>query len=228
MGSDEVVASDRGGTTLANEPANVLALVPELGDGSRRAYFELLAPDDPGETRVLAVNYARSPDEWLSDWHGYVGADPAECVLVGVGETVRSAATGQDTTGSTARDRDGAASTNGSESTEASGRVVRSVDSPDDLTGLGIVIGEYLSEWENAGDVLIAVDSLTVPLQYVDLQRLFRFLHVITNRARTSGASCVVRVNPDAHDEQTVVTIASLFDAVLTYEGDGDWSTNPR
>lgn len=228
MGSDEVVTSDRGGTNLANEPANVLALVPELGEGSRRAYFELLAPDDPDETRVLAVNYARSPDDWLTDWHGYVGADPAECVLVGVGETVRSVASGQNTAGSTAGGQDGAASRNGSGSTEAAGWVVRSVDTPDDLTGLGIVIGEYLSEWKNAGDVLITVDSLTVPLQYVDLQRLFRFLHVITNRARDSGASCVVRVNPDAHDEQTVVTLASLFDTVLTYEGDGDWSANSR
>lgn len=224
MDSGEFVGYDREDSERADEPANVLVLGGAMGNESRRAYFETFAPADPGTSRVIAVNYTQSPDDWLSDWRRFVGTDPAECVIVSVGETVRSTATGPEATENSIS----------SGSADGVGRVVRSVETPDDLTGLGIAISEHLSEWAPAdtgagtGEIVLSFDSLTIPLQYVDLQRVFRFLHVMTNRARTSRASSFFHVDPDAHDEQTVTTLASLFDTVIEYEGDGEWSTGPR
>lgn len=63
-------------------------------------------------------------------------------------------------------------------------------------------------------------------LQYADLQRTFRFLHVVTGRVKTVGGTGFYRIDPDAHDSQTMATIKGLFDAVVTREDDGTWTVD--
>lgn len=215
MDSGDVVGHERGEQGDGRDASNVLVLSAGMDKEARRAYFEAFAPTEPAETRVLAVNYTHSPDDWLADWRAHVGTDPAECVIVSVGETTRAATSA------------GAPSADVPKSSAGSDRVVRSVETPDDLTGLGITLSEYLSSWGDATEVLVAFDSLTVLLQYVDLQRAFRFLHVMTNRTRTAGATGHYHLDPGAHDDQTVATLSSLFDAVVEYEDDG-WSNRSR
>ena len=91
------------------------------------------------------------------------------------------------------------------------GVVTENVSTPSDLTGLGIQIGEFLSEWEPP--VIISFDSLTSMLQYVDFETAYEFLHAVTGQVHAANARAGFYIDPDAHDEQWVAGITSLFDA---------------
>ena len=196
------------------DAANVLVLSDSLDDGARASYYDTLLPATPADLRVLAVEYTRGPDGWLDEWRRHVGTPPAETAIVSVNDGTRSAAAGVDPT---VYQGDG------------TGCAVSVVESADDLTGLGITIGSHLKRWEESADpVLVTVDSLTVLLQYVDLKRAFRFLHVMVNRVKGAGAVGHYHMDPAAHDEQTVATLASVFDAVAQHDDDGEWRITTR
>lgn len=193
--------------------ANVLVLSDGLDSDARASYYETLLPADPPDLRVFAIEYQRGPDGWLEEWRTHVGTPPAESTIVSVDDCTRSAATGG---GPAVYDRDG------------TGSAVSVVESPDDLTGLGITVGGHLEQWEGGeGPALLTLDSLTVLLQYVDLKRAFRFLHVVVNRVEGVGAAGHYHMDPAAHDERTVATLASVFDAVARHE-DGEWTFTTR
>jgi archaellum biogenesis ATPase FlaH len=61
----------------------------------------------------------------------------------------------------------------------------------------------------------VGFDSLSPLLMYVDLQRLFRFLHVFTSQIQSQGWLGVFSVDPESHDDQTINTISQLFDGVV-------------
>jgi hypothetical protein len=61
----------------------------------------------------------------------------------------------------------------------------------------------------------VCFGSLTKLLQYVDLKTAFRFLHVMTRQVKQVGAVAHFHIAPDAHDEQTLATIQSLFDRIV-------------
>jgi hypothetical protein len=91
---------------------------------------------------------------------------------------------------------------------------------------LGITVSEYLSK-HGGTNTMVSFDSLTSLLQYVELQRAFRFLHVLANRVKTAGAVAHFHMDPGAHDEQAMATLSSLFDAVAEFD-DGEWSIRRR
>ena len=103
--------------------------------------------------------------------------------------------------------------------------VTESVSTPSDLTGLGISIGQFLSEFDDR--VLVCFDSLTSMLQYVDVQTAYEFLHAITGQIHAAGARAHFHIDPDAHSEQDVAAIASLFDARVAL-GDGEPEVQTR
>lgn len=148
-----------------------------------------------GEADLIAVSYTRSGAEWSGAWEKRLGTLPGRSVIVGVDDTVRKSNGGQ------------------------SG-VVETNESPDDLTGIGITLSEYLSSWGGeGGDLVVCFDSLTALLQYVSLKRAYRFLHVLTGRAAAVGARSHYHLDPSAHDDRTVATLTSLFDAVVDESG---------
>jgi archaellum biogenesis ATPase FlaH len=61
----------------------------------------------------------------------------------------------------------------------------------------------------------IGFDSLSPLLMYVDLQRLFRFLHVFTSQIQSRDWVGLFSIDPDSHDAQVVNTISQLFDGVI-------------
>jgi hypothetical protein len=79
-----------------------------------------------------------------------------------------------------------------------------------------------------AGDedehIVFCFDGVTSLLQYADLQRAFRFLHVVTGRVKTVGGVGHYHLDPEAHDTQTLATLKGLFDAVIEVEDDGTWT----
>jgi archaellum biogenesis ATPase FlaH len=100
-------------------------------------------------------------------------------------------------------------------------RPVETVSSPNDLTGLGIRITEFLTDWaENDNKTVVCFDSLTALLQYVELETAYEFLHIITGRMAAVDASAHFHMDPDAHEEQTIEGIATLMDAIVEVEGE--------
>jgi len=94
---------------------------------------------------------------------------------------------------------------------------VHEVSSPGDLTGIGIEFSEIAREAEAAGVARLRVgfDSLSPLLMYVDLQRLFRFLHVFTSQIQSRDWFGLFAIDPDSHDAQEVNTISQLFDGMI-------------
>lgn len=188
--------------------SNMLVLSPTMDEDARAAYYETLLPEQPETLDVLAIDYRQTPDQWLDEWERRVGQRPRKCTIVSVDEATRSV------------------STTANETARRGPNTVACIKSPTDLTGLGITVSEYLAD-EGGERTVLTFDSLTVLLQYVDLQRAFRFLHVLTNRVQTVNATAYYHMDPGAHDDKDVATLSSLFDAVAEFE-DGSWSVHGR
>jgi len=185
-----------------DDATNVFVLASSLAEGVRASYYETLLPVDPTERDVLAVQYSGTPGEYLAEWERHRGAVPNRCGIVDVAES--GSATGA------ASDR----------------ATVARIESPSDLTGIGMKVGSYLDS-HGGPDTVVTVDSLTVLLQYVDLERAFRFLHTIASQVRDVGALAHYHVDPNAHDDQVLATLSQLFDGVARFD-DGDWETKRR
>lgn len=198
-------------------PTSVLVLGSRLDADVDGACAGLLSPAEPEETDYLAVSLTESPDERVDHWRSHVSTTlPAKAGVIGTGELTRSATL-----------VDGA----GDVPTATPGTSVQfsTVTSPSDLTGLGIQVNECLSSWAGDGNrTVFCFDSLTTLLQCTDLQRTFRFLHVLVERLRTAGAVAHFHLDHAAHDDRTLATLRSLFDWVIEPGPDGEWQARQR
>lgn len=190
--------------------SSILLLSPSMRSETDDVCLDLLSQESPQRENVLWVTFTRSPDGCVQDWLGHVGERPANLRFVSVGETVRSAA-----------------SSSPVQETPADA-VIETLSNPGDLTGLGIKISEVLQQWQNDGNRTVACfHSLTALLQYADVQTVYKFLHVLTGRFATAGVTAHFHLDPAAHDDQTINTLKSLFDAVAEFD-DGEWSIRTR
>lgn len=107
---------------------------------------------------------------------------------------------------------------------------VRYVSSPGDLTGLGIEFSEVVRDAEGAGvdRLRVGFHSLSPLLMYVDLQRLFRFLHVFTSQIQSRDWLGAFAIDPESHDAQTINTLSQLFDGVLEVQVADDGTREAR
>jgi hypothetical protein len=110
---------------------------------------------------------------------------------------------------------------------------VTAVSEPSDLTGTGIRITNYLKEFAGGEPTVVCFDSLTPLLQYVDVDRCYRFLDMTTRRIDQVCSVSHAHLNPGAHDDQTVETISAVFDTVVEPAGPDDdevvpgWTVRP-
>ncbi|WP_435126632.1 DUF7504 family protein [Halobaculum sp. D14] len=184
------------------DASTVLLLAPSLSSGGGDVCADLLVPDEGADECALWVSYTKSPDEQVRRFRSRANGEPRQVGVINVDDS-RSAATAAQS----------GASPDGPTET---------VTSPNDLTGLGIRITEYLREWNGVdGRTVVCFDSITAMLQYVDLQTAFEFLHVLTGRLASVGAFAHFHMDPTAHDDQTVQTLLTLFDAVVEVDADG-------
>ncbi len=194
--------NDRPDLSELADVSNVLLLVPSLGNRGRKACLTLLTRTPPSETNVLVVTYTNTGPEWVGFWQNHTGASPVRGGVVAVGQ--------------------------GESTVDDPSWAVKTVENPADLTGIGIELSELLSTMAKAAgddeEIAFCFDSATSLLQYADLQRAFRFLHVVTGRVKTVGGTGYYRLDPDAHDRQTLATLKGLFDAVVEVDEDGNWS----
>lgn len=194
------------------DASNVLLLVPSMDARDEDGCASLLTIPDPGDANVMSVTFGGSPDDRMEMWRRHVGAElPAKAAVVSVGERNRSAV----------------AARTGAERFED--RVaLEYVSDPGDLTGLGMRITERLTEWEGDGNRNVACfHSLTALLQYADLERAYRFLHVLTGHFASSDTIAHFHMAPGAHDTKTINTMKTLMDAVVEVDGD-EWAVSTR
>jgi hypothetical protein len=91
------------------------------------------------------------------------------------------------------------------------------VSSPGDLTGISIGTAKLLGQFatNDVEDVRHGLVSVSTLLQYIDLETVFKFLHVYTNRITDTGGFGVFTLDTGSHDPATVNTITGGFDAVV-------------
>jgi hypothetical protein len=105
------------------------------------------------------------------------------------------------------------------EESTGSTRIER-VGSPSDLTGIGIgwvkcarAIGDGAT-----GGLRVGLLSISTLLQYVDADRVFNFLHILTGRISAAGYLGVFTLDPAIHEDATVNQIKAQFDGVVMLE----------
>jgi hypothetical protein len=181
---------------------------------------DLLHRHPADRENLLWVAYTHGPDEKLGAWRRHSDATPANIGVVSVGDTMRSAAAASAAVGGPdAADR--------SEGRGGPPNPVEAVENPGDLTGVGIAVGRYFEAWDAEHPTSLCFDSITAMLQYVEFETAYRFLHVLTGRVSAAGAVGHFHVDPAAHDDQTLASLRTLFDAVVTLE-DGDHAVRTR
>jgi hypothetical protein len=184
-----------------SDASNVLLLAPVAGTQAQTLCLDALTRLPPAESHVLGISYTNQPAEWVEAWNKQVGQQPAGGAVLTVGQPETEY--------------------------EDDLWLSSTVESPGDLTGIGIELSDLLSELSDGAapdeNLSVAFDSVTTLLQYADLQQTFRFLHVVTGRVRKADARCYYHLNPTAHGQQTMATLGGLFDTTVERE-DGGWS----
>jgi len=204
--------------TLPNQLAaanSTLLLNSSFADGENCA--QLLHPDAAADTNVLWVSFTKSPDQQLRRWREHADGQPAEMGIVSVEDSTRSVAA------------DAGAPATGGPSLPETNAPIETVTSPNDLTGLGIRITEFLTDWaENDNRTVVCFDSLTALLQYVELETAYEFLHILTGRLASVDAFAHFHMDPEAHDSQTIEILTGLMDGVVEVDEAGDRNVRTR
>lgn len=189
--------------------SNILLLASSLDSRDNDACLDLLTVTDPAQENVLSVTFTQSVTDRIQLWDSHVDERPAHTGIISIGEMTRSTSANTTTTLQPARGP----------------LVIETVSDPSDFTNLGMTISSFLSEWDdNDNQTRVCFHSLTALLQYAPLQRVFRFLHILTGRVENSDAVAHYHMDPNAHDQQAVSTLTPLFDAVVEIDDDDEWS----
>lgn len=179
-------------------PSNTLLGVSASPPGVPSEVYD--AVGRPTETNLLVLSYRIGPDEWLRDWRNRVGELPAEVGFVNVGEMTRSAASQSSASACSLTPGD-------------TMPLAEAISDPTDLATLGVRASEYLETWDgNSQQTVVVLDSLTCLLEAVDLDRAFRFLHVLAGRVESVDGRGYYLLNHDAHDDQSVSIVRELAD----------------
>lgn len=105
---------------------------------------------------------------------------------------------------------------------ETTGPGVINVGTPGDLTGISMPVSEFLNE---ADEPVLAVDSISSLLMYVDEAPVFRFLSVLTSHIRQSDGVGLYTLDDGCHEAEVVNTLGQLFDGRIELSGDGTEAT---
>jgi|GEM_PF-431900 len=189
---------------------HVLLLTPQRDRHADAACKSLATPVEPRNLNALFVSLNRTSEQLLDHWQTHEHELPAHIGIVPVGEQIRSSTT------TNAGGADGFPS-------EIS---ITPASDPSDLTRLGITVNKRLEEWADGGRrTTMCIDSLTTFLQYVEPERLFRFLHLLQSRVDRVDGVAHYHMNPTAHSKETVNIFATLVDTVVTVNSDGTITT---
>ncbi|MFC6974291.1 hypothetical protein ACFQL1_05915 [Halomicroarcula sp. GCM10025709] len=164
---------------------SILVAGPILG-GTRRFALEMLTAGTDDGVVVITADVS------------------AQEVLAGLDRTAEDATDGRIRVVDCTQDRDGDL-----------GEFVASVGTPADLTGVGIeYAGQYEQVYARGFDaVRTGIYTLTPLLVYSDdVRPVYRFVNTVASRIRTADGFGVCVIDPRAHDERVLGSIAQAFD----------------
>lgn len=180
---------------------NVLALAPADG-GSDYCSKRLSPPGGTASPNLLLVSLEESPDERFDAVVRNGGGRPSNVGIVCCDRT-RGGAAASATSGT------------GHGPGLSPGPWTATVESPGDLTGLGVRIRQVLSTWtDDPEPVELCFHNLETLLEHVDARAAFRFCHAVTRHVRSTDARSHFHLDPDAVSERTLNTLRPLFDRV--------------
>lgn len=189
---------DRSSTLILTPSKTTLA---GLWEGVRRL-------DDLERSNVLLVVYGHGPAVVRDGWFDYVDEAPARLGVVGVGVSDRE--TGGETVSSEGSD------------------VLVGVRDPVDVSDLGIAISLYLQDWATDDTpTVLGFHSLTDMLDHVDVETVFRFLHVLNHRLANTETTGQFYLDPSVVDEPTVGTLRPVFETVIERDRPADDPLSP-
>jgi len=172
---------------------NVVVLAPSLSEEKQEACLDLQSAGPPERLDVLYVTYSGAPADLVAQWRDHHGELPGRMGIVVVG----------DQPGQHSSDVDLPES------------VFVTVANPNDITGLGMRLNNYLNDRSGDSQLVVCFDSMTEMLQFADLQPVFKFLHMFAGQLRDADAIGHFHMDPDAHDDQTVSRLKPLFDDAI-------------
>lgn len=190
---------------LIDDASNVLV----VGPADTPVEYDLcakLCTTEPIASRRLLVTTDQSPDERLNALRGYGAGSFDESVVIAIGDQMRSS----NGDGSSTRENRGETVT------------VETINNPRDLTRLGLLINKHLAGPIEGPPAVVCFHTLSTLLQFVEIEKAFRFLHVLQGRARTANARAHYHLDPSNHDEQVLHTLRPIFDFTVRFDAAGD------
>lgn len=178
------------------EPGTSILVSGPPMTGKRRLVFRILAEGGRKQENSIVVTSDRNADSVLDEYRKY--HDDVDRVGV------------VDCSGSKAPD-------------QSDTDKVSYVSSPSDLTGISIHVSEFMEEFrQNDIKLRVAVISVSTLLMYLDIETVFRFLHVFTSRIQNVGALGVFVIDSTSIEYQTLSTIKQPFDGVVEFRDNDD------
>ena len=173
---------------------NTLVMAPSLSSAKQSTCLSLLEADKRQRLDVLRITYSASPAELVESWRETHGALPGRMGIVVVG--------------------DGAGLGRPSDE-DLPESVFVTTANPNDITGLGMRLNNYLADVEPESQLAVCFDSLTELLQFADIQSAFKFLHMFAGQLREVGAVAHFHLDPGAHEDQTISRLKPVFDEAV-------------
>jgi hypothetical protein len=185
--------------------ASVLALGPTDHPLADAICSRFLVGED-GPRDVLFVTFDASPSDRIEICHRTDEWTGGNIGIVEVGHGQRNAAASETTLGA------------------GTGSItVRHVSKPNDLSKLGIVISQLLTELSKTPrQTVLCFHTLSALHNQVGTKTLFRFLNTLQGRLSSVDAVGHYHMNPELHDELVVETLRPIFDSIIRYSTEGD------
>ncbi|GAB7021253.1 DUF7504 family protein [Halostagnicola bangensis] len=90
------------------------------------------------------------------------------------------------------------------------------INSPTDLTRLGIVTTGIVEEWDShPEDTILCFDTLNILLQYKSTKQVFQFLHILLAKLQSASVTSYFHIDHTAEEPQDVNSLKPIFDNIL-------------
>lgn len=183
--------------TRPDPGTNILVLAPSLSDEKRQTCLELQSGTPASQLDVLRITYSDTPPELVEEWRDHHGRIPGRMGIIVVG----------DQPGSYGNDAN------------LPDSVFVTTANPNDITGLGMRLNNYLKDGNRDSQLVVCFDSVTEMLQFADMQPVFKFLHMFVGQLRDANAIGHFHLDPGAHDDQVISRLKPLFDDAVDLTG---------
>lgn len=206
-GGDSLVSDSKSAALLEliDDASNVLVLGPAASTVEYDLCTTLCETEAYPRRRVL-VTTTQSADERLNALRSFDSESYDETAVIAVGDRVRS-------------------SGNGDPSSHALGGetvTIETINDPRDLTRLGLLINKHLGDPDDGPPPVLCFHTLSTLLQFAEVEKVFRFLHVLQGRVRSGSARAHYHLDPTDHPDEVVNTLRPIFDFTVRFDAAGE------